>query len=338
MNRLWAPLFLFLLLCMPLAASAQSGLPLFDPEWQLVPDAHELDSSCPVGAPLGFGGVLQLVQNGMNATVSFGIIICVIVIAFAGILWILTPTNPENHSQAKKVLTNAAIGLLIILSAWLMVDFVMKLLYNQNLEGLGPWNTILSGGSACVTAGTTKPLFSGDIFTVTPGQGGATGGPSGGTGGGKCLMQSTGACAVSALGVFGTAAETASKVCYGESRGGASLPSGVDKLGDGTPYSFGLFQINITAHEINGLDCPSAFSKQSCTVSSCGAGSGVRVVKPALYNQCKAAAIIPANNIAVAYKIYLDAHARWSDWGAAKSCGLADSMQERSLAFGIIQP
>lgn len=168
MNRLWVPLLLFVVLLIPFAASAQSNLPLFDPEWQLVPEASELDSDCPVGAPLGFGGTLQLVQNVMNAAISFGVVISVLVIAFAGILWILTPTNPENHSQAKKVLTNAVIGLLIILCAWLVVDFVMKLLYSPNANNFGPWNEILSGGDICITAASSTPLLSGGI-TAVPG-------------------------------------------------------------------------------------------------------------------------------------------------------------------------
>lgn len=337
MKRLWAPLLFLLVFCVPLAASAQSNLPLFDPGWQLVPDAHELDSDCPVGAPLGFGGVLQLVQNVMNAAISFGVLISVLVIAGAGILWILTPTNPENHSQAKKILTNAVIGLLIILSAWLIVDFVMKILYNQNLEGFGPWNTILHGGDVCVVAMETEPLFSGSI-TAVPGQGTSGDAGSGSTGGGTCVAQDTGGCAIRSLSVFGTAAVTASKVCQGESHGNASLPSGVDKLADGTPYSFGLFQINITAHPVNGLNCPAAFNKRSCTVTSCGAGSGARVINASLYNQCRAAATNPAINIATAHKIYLDAHARWSPWGAAKRCGLADARYGTSLAFDILQP
>ena len=336
MKRLWAPLLLLVVLFVPFVVSAQSNLPLFDPEWQLVPDAHELDSDCPVGAPLGFGGVLQLLQNGMNAAISFGVIICVLIIAFAGILWILTPTNPENHSQAKKVLTNAVIGLLIILSAWLIVDFVMKILYNQNLEGFGPWNTILSGGDVCVQKVDTKPLFGGGITNV-PGE--TSGGGSGGrppVGGGTCLVQDTGACAVSNLSIFGTAAVKASKVCYGESRGNAGQASGVDKLGDGTPYSFGLFQINITAHKINGLDCPSAFTKKSCTVRSCGPGTGVVVRNATLYNQCKNAAKNPATNIRTAHRIYLEAHARWSPWGAATACGIADAEPRSTFAFDMI--
>lgn len=166
MKWLWAPLLVFVLLSVPFSVSAQSGLPLFDPEWQLVPEASDIDASCPEGAPLGFGGVLQLIQNGMNAAISFGIIICVLVIMGAGILWILTPTNPENHSQAKKILTNAALGLLIILSAWLIVDFVMKLLYNPNIENFGPWNKILTGGDACIIAKDPNPLFSGSVSSI----------------------------------------------------------------------------------------------------------------------------------------------------------------------------
>ncbi|MES2931371.1 MAG: pilin [Patescibacteria group bacterium] len=168
MKRLWAPLLLLLVFCVPLVASAQSNLPLFDPDWQLVPDAHKIDPvNCPEGYPLGFGGVLQLVQNGMNAAISFGVIIFVLVIAGAGILWILTPTNPENHSQAKKILTNAVIGLLIILSAWLIVDFVMKLLYNPNANNMGPWNQILTGGDLCIKPmENLQPLFSGSILAV----------------------------------------------------------------------------------------------------------------------------------------------------------------------------
>lgn len=167
MKRLWAPLLLLVVLFVPFVVSAQSNLPLFDPDWQLVPDAHEIDpANCPEGYPLGFGGVLQLIQNVMNAAISFGVIISVLVIAGAGILWMLTPTNPENHSQAKKILTNGVIGLLIILSAWLIVDFVMKILYNPNANNFGPWNEILTGGDLCIKPGELQALFTGSLVAV----------------------------------------------------------------------------------------------------------------------------------------------------------------------------
>ena len=328
MNRLWAPLLLVLFLAVPMFAHAQSNIPLFDPEWQLVPEASELDSDCPVGAPLGFGGVLQLIQNVMNASVSFGVIICVIVIAFAGILWILTPTNPESHSQAKKVLTNAVIGFLIILSAWVIVDFVMKMLYSgvDGQQGkFGPWNEILTGGDICVIAMDTKPLFSGNIFSVPGGSTGAGG--TGGTSGGSCTVPTNqgNPCSVSSLQqtCFASRATDASKVCMVESRGGtAAVCSGSDKLngGSGPSYSCGLWQINLTVHRVAGLNCPAAFTNAAGTASSCACG-GANLVGPSrigacyckvkpdassqrLYAQCVQAARDPIKNTQVACNLY----------------------------------
>lgn len=319
MNRLWVPLLLFVVLMMPFAASAQSNLPLFDPEWQLVPEASELDSDCDFGAPLGFGGVLQLIQNVMNAAISFGVVIAVLVIAFAGILWILTPTNPENHSQAKKVLTNAVIGLLIILSAWLVVDFVMKLLYDGDSSNFGPWNEILTGGDICIVATSTPALFDGVIFEV-PGQ---TGGSTGG-GGGQCTVPSVGPCTVAALQstCFGSkgVADQAAKICGAESRGNPQNESGSDRLYSGEPYSIGLFQINITnsfTQRVNGKQCKDAFTgpcQNSGGYSNVDARGGckVRIKDRALYTACVTAAKNAATNIAVACTLHDGDWGRWS--------------------------
>lgn len=320
MNRFWAFLLPALtsgfatVMLVPLSVHA-AELPLFSQGWSLVPEACR-DCAC------GFAGVLAIVQNAMNAMISLGIVVMTLIVAYAGITFMTASTNPEAKSKAKNMMINAVVGMLIVLSAWLIVDFVMKALYNPNLAGWGPWNTILgdSDGKTCIEAKTLSPLFSGSI-TAAP----ATTGSSGGnyTAGGTCTPQTSGACAASNFSAFGTAASEASEICNAESHGNASAVSGTDKLGDGTPYSFGLFQINITANRVAGLNCPNAFSKKSCTVSSCGPGSGAHVVNAALYNQCVAAAKKPANNIAAAHDIYLAAHARWTPWGTARGCGLA---------------
>jgi len=79
---------------------------------------------------------------------------------------------------------NAVIGICIVLSAWLIVDFVMKTLYGGQF---GPWNTILLDGTgdSCVVAKPAMPLFDGNI-TAVPGRG---------TGGGAATAVTTGACA-----------------------------------------------------------------------------------------------------------------------------------------------
>lgn len=146
-----------------------ASFPLLDSNFHLVPDAHDLDPLCMPGAPLSFGAVMEIVQRFVNMGITLGIFFFVVIMAWAGLLFIMSATNPESRSKAKGMLLNAAVGLLIVLSAWLMVDFVMKILYSgpEGTEGaFGPWNSILGSGPACVVGRATIPLFSGVIDTT----------------------------------------------------------------------------------------------------------------------------------------------------------------------------
>jgi len=161
----------------PVAQAA--SFPLLDSSFSLVPDAHDLDPLCLPGAPLSFGAVMEIVQRFVNVGITLGIFFFVVIMAWAGFIFIMSATNPESRSKAKQMLLNASIGLLIVLSAWLMVDFVMKVLYSgpNGTEGkFGPWNSILGDGPACVIGRATTPLFTGAISTTDL--------PTGGTGGG----------------------------------------------------------------------------------------------------------------------------------------------------------
>lgn len=143
-----------------------ADIPILDKSFHLVPDASELDPSCPEGAPLSYGAVMEVVQRVVNGSISLGIVIFVLMMTWGGVLLITSPINHEARSNAKNMLTNAAIGLLITMSAWLIVDFVMKTLYSgpDGTKGeFGPWNSILNGGVACVISTETKALFSGSI-------------------------------------------------------------------------------------------------------------------------------------------------------------------------------
>lgn len=153
-------LVLALILLLPIPVAAQFG-----------PIVPEVCRTC----ACGFGGVLAIVQNLVNFIIGIAIIFATIIMVWAGGLYILSATNPESRSTANKMLLNAVIGLLIVLSAWLVVDFVMKTLYNNGSE-FGPWNSILLGGvgDSCVVEKPTRALFSGNIFAV-PGQGSGAG-------------------------------------------------------------------------------------------------------------------------------------------------------------------
>jgi hypothetical protein len=78
-------------------------------------------------------------------------IIMVVLIMYGGYLWMTAGGNGDQVDKAKKVLTNAAIGLAIILSAYAIVAFVMRL-FGIGDGGLG------SGGGG---GGTSTENFQG---------------------------------------------------------------------------------------------------------------------------------------------------------------------------------
>ena len=159
MNRFLIALVAFLAF-VPLTASAASAT-FFGP---IVP---EICQQC----PCGFGGVLAIIQNLMNFIVSISIIIMTLILVWGGFLYMTSPTNPESRSTANKMLINAVIGILIVLSAWLIVDFVMKTLYSgpDGQQGVfGPWNSIIieGAGKSCIEKMETRPLFNRGITTI----------------------------------------------------------------------------------------------------------------------------------------------------------------------------
>ena len=127
---------------------------------------------------------------------------------------------------------------------------------------------------------------------------------------GQC-QKGSGSCSKENLSAFGDKAEQASAICQGESAGKPDIKSGTDICADGNSASWGLFQINISANPIDGLDCPSAFSGGAYTASN----HNCRVVNQALYDQCTAAASDPTKNIKGAYIIFSNAGSKWNPWG-----------------------
>lgn len=162
----------------------------------LIPDECNCEGQVnPAGGTIttapGWGCVLQVVQNGINLAISLGVIIATLFFAYAGFVWMTSGGNPGKIEQGRTMILNVIIGLVVLLSAWLIVDFIMKTLYNDSGE-FGPWNAILSGGSACLVAKIPTPITDGVVEIVTS-DGGTTGGTGGtgstpvtNTGGGNC--------------------------------------------------------------------------------------------------------------------------------------------------------
>ncbi|MFZ2310695.1 MAG: pilin [Patescibacteria group bacterium] len=70
--------------------------------------------------------VIRIIQIAL----SFLGFIAVVIVIYAGFLWMTSGGNEDKIAEAKRWLKNGAIGLLIILSAWGLVTFVIKKLIN----------------------------------------------------------------------------------------------------------------------------------------------------------------------------------------------------------------
>jgi hypothetical protein len=134
----------------------------------------------PDGTPLqtapDFGCVLQVAQNVLNLVVSLAVVAMTLWIAYAGWQLIVSGGNPQKLKESRSRFINIAIGLLVVLAAWLIVDFVMKSLYRET--SFGPWNAILAdpGANYCIVAQEPKGIISGTLDVIF--------GPPGSSGGG----------------------------------------------------------------------------------------------------------------------------------------------------------
>lgn len=79
-----------------------------------------------------------LAQNLINAGVFLFVFLSALMFAYAGFKY-LTSAVYDEVSQAKTIITNVALGLIVLLAAWLIVDTLMKAVLGGDF---GPWNDI----------------------------------------------------------------------------------------------------------------------------------------------------------------------------------------------------
>ncbi|MDB4992341.1 MAG: hypothetical protein JWL75_586, partial [Parcubacteria group bacterium] len=194
-------IFAAVLLLMPLATFAQSKptfliKPIVPAECRCDNQKNASDGTTLTTAP-DFGCVMQVVQNSINHGVSLAGIIFTIYIVIAGFAFVTARDSSEAISKAKTRITNVFIGLIVLLLAWLLVDYIMKTVYDSNSTFFGPWNTILAekpdGSDRCIVAKNpsilaTKADPSAGLTSAGPdGTGGANDGSGSAAGGSSGL-------------------------------------------------------------------------------------------------------------------------------------------------------
>lgn len=112
---------------------------------------------------LGNSDLRDILVRFVQIFFSFLAIIAVVMIIYGGFLWMTSAGNEEKISKAKKTLVNAIIGLILILSAFAIVQFVLNEIGSRIGQG-GPGGD----GSAQLTSGGFGAIGSCSVESVYP--------------------------------------------------------------------------------------------------------------------------------------------------------------------------
>ncbi len=84
--------------------------------------------------PVGVGAIVAVI---IKTILAFLGIIFVILIIYAGFLWMTAAGNDEKISKSKKIMASAVIGLAIVFSAYIITVFVIEKLLDATGTGGG---------------------------------------------------------------------------------------------------------------------------------------------------------------------------------------------------------
>ncbi len=100
----------------------------------LVPCGDEGEPSCQ------FCHGIDLLENVLDWLVKVLTAIATIIFVYAGVRMVTSVGNASAKQDAKKLIINAATGLVIVLAAWLFIDILLQSLLGANFQG--PWDDI----------------------------------------------------------------------------------------------------------------------------------------------------------------------------------------------------
>ena len=91
----------------------------------LAPTSFSIES---VGSQIGLGDadLKTTVLNIIRLVLGLMTLIAVVLIIYGGFVWLTAAGNEENVDKAKKIISAAVIGLIVILLAWAIVIFVAR--------------------------------------------------------------------------------------------------------------------------------------------------------------------------------------------------------------------
>jgi len=128
---------------LPAIASA-AMIPFFGP---IIPPSYNV-------CPAGWGMIMDVINNIISLLLTLAIVfVAPLMIAYSGFLFVVNPVNAGGKEQAKKILTNTVVGIVIALAGWMIVDAIMAVLTPNGKPFGQNWASLItsSGGtSSCL--------------------------------------------------------------------------------------------------------------------------------------------------------------------------------------------
>ena len=115
-------------------------------------DTGQNAESLAAQAGLGTSDPREVIARVINITLGFLGIIAVIIIIYAGFLWMTAAGNTDRIDKAKKIMTGGVIGLIIILASFGIATFILRVLLGATGGGGGPTcnnNNTREAGEQC---------------------------------------------------------------------------------------------------------------------------------------------------------------------------------------------
>lgn len=125
----------FLFAALPFAALAAP----WNPGDAIVPKALLAPNFAPQAVT--FCNLVQLFDNLLQFGVYFSVFVATVMFAYAGFLYVTASARQENITSAKNIFGKVFLGLLFILSAWLIVNIIMNVLIQPSALKF-PWNGV----------------------------------------------------------------------------------------------------------------------------------------------------------------------------------------------------
>jgi hypothetical protein len=85
-----------------------------------------------------YGDLIAAVKRAIDWMIIFTLEFSVVIIAYAGFNYMISGDNPGKRAEANKMLTKVAIGIFLVLAAWLIVTLIANTLLSTSVRGAVP--------------------------------------------------------------------------------------------------------------------------------------------------------------------------------------------------------